>query len=50
MNNNNNQKDKILYDLNGINVYINKQKQSIYNIIRNDNGNYNNSTVNININ
>ena len=50
INNNNNQKDKISYDLNGNNVHINIQKQSIYNTIGYDNGNYSNSSVNININ
>ena len=50
MNNKNSQKDKISYDLNGNNVHINIQKQSLYNTIGNDNGNYSNSSVNININ
>ena len=47
---NNTQKDKISYDLNGNNVHISIQKQSIYNTIANDNENYSNSSVNININ
>ena len=50
MNNKNSQKDKISYDLNGNNVHISIQKQSIYNTIANDNENYSNSSVNININ
>ena len=44
------QKDKISYDLNGNNVHISIQKQSINNTINHDNHNFTNSSVNININ
>ena len=47
---NNTQKDKISYDLNGNNVHISIQKQSINNTINHDNNNFTNSNVNININ